>query len=398
MYISHKIKLNPNAKQLEYFERAAGCDRFCWNLALEEWNRLYACGEKCDVLEIKKEFNAHKYEAFPWMKDIHKDAHSDSFYRVGDAWNVHFKSPNKFGKPKFKSKGERDSFYMSNNVIRFSGKKMLFPRLGWVRMTEALRFSGKVMSAVASRTADKWFVSVKIILNDAELKKERSGNEKVGVDLGISTAVTLSTGEKILAPKPLRKALKKLSRCKRSQMRKTLGGRNRNKINKRMARIYAKCGNIRRDFWHKISTRLCRENQAIAIEKLNVRGMAGNRCVSRALSDVGFGALSKMLAYKCAFWGNEITLVDRWFPSSKTCSQCGIVKETVSLSERKFECICGFSEDRDVNAAINIRNKIRSVGPESMPVDWGDKLNAPREAGNAASVRHSLRRGRKGGK
>ncbi len=378
MILSHRIALDPTEAQRRYFAKAAGCARFVWNLALAEWNRRYAAGEKkIKADDIKSEFNSFKYQAFPWMKSIHRDAHSQPFYNLRDAFRGFFKKQGKH--PTFHKKGRKDSFYVANDQFHVAYDVVQLPRIGIVKMHEELRFKGKVMGAVVSRQADKWFISVQVEMGDVE--KDRTENGVVGVDLGINAAATLSTGEKILAPKPLKKELRKLKRISRKQSRQLKGGKNRAKTNAKLARIHARVANIRKDFWQKVTTRLCRENQAIAIEDLNVAGMKRNRKLARALTDVSIGMFRPMVEYKSKIYQNSLTVADRWHPSSKTCSCCGAVKDKMSLSERMFECdSCGAVLDRDENAALNLKNLIPTAGGKSMSVDSERLLKARREA------------------
>ncbi len=371
MTLAHKIALDPTDA------KAAGCARFTWNLALAEWNRRHEAGEKPKAAEIKADFNAFKYEAFPWMNEIHRDCHAQPFANLQKAFVGFFK---KIGAhPKFHKKGRKDSFYIANDKLSVEVGRIRIPVIGWVRLREELRYCGKIESATVSRTADRWFVSIQVDVGDC--KKARTGDDAVGVDLGITSAITVSTGEKIDGPKPLKKELRRLRRIQRKASRHVKGSKNQKKTYRKVARIHVRVANIRKDFWHKVTTRLCRENQAIAIEDLNVRGMLKNRKLSRALDDVAIGMMRPMLEYKSKIYGNQIVVVDRWFPSSKTCSACGCVKESLKLKERTFECeSCDVILDRDVNAAINLRNKIPEALGKSMSADWERLGKAPCEA------------------
>ncbi len=366
MILTHRIELDPTDAQRRYFAKAAGCSRLVYNIALDEWNKRYKDTKNIpNWMELQKDFNAQKYFAFPWMKEIHRDAHARPFRNLSEAFSSFFKKIS--GHPKFKKKGKcKDSFYVANDQMNFNNTIVRLPKVGFINMFQKLRFDGKIMGATVHRIADKWFISISVDVG--EYKKKRTGNESVGADVGIKTVLALSTGEKIDGPKPLKKELRRLKRISRKRDKQTLGGKNRAKTNKKIAKLHARVANIRKDFWHKVTTRLCRENQAIAIEDLNVAGMKQNRRVSRALEDVAIGMMKPMLEYKSKIYDNTIVKVDRWFPSSKTCSVCGFVKEKFSLSERTFHCeSCGATLDRDVNAAINLRNKIPLVKRKFTP-------------------------------
>ncbi len=247
-------------------------------------------------------------------------------------------------------------------------------------MREELRFRGSVVSAVVSRTADKWFVSLAVELE--QMPRRCESQAAVGVDLGINRLATLSTlsgAEKIEGPKPLRRELKKLRRSSRRLSRKQKGSKNREKARLTLARLHYRLRCIREDALHKLSTYLTNNYAAIALEDLNVKGMLSNRRLSRAIADMGWYELRRQLEYKAALRGNHIEVVDRWFPSSKMCSACGEVKEALSLSERSFRCeACGSTLDRDENAARNLLRTVSSTGTEACG-----------EGGSGSSIRCS---------
>lgn len=363
MIIAHKIQLDPTHRQRQYFANAAGCARFVWNWALTEWERQYAAGEKPSWTKLSKQFNAVKYSLFPWLREISKGAHSRPFSELGKAYKQWFEKTAE--QPRRKKKGRcRDSFYVVAERCSFSGELAKLPVIGCVRLTEPLRFIGKIMSATVSRTANKWFISV--IVDVGDYSRSCVGDGAVGVDLGIKVAATLSTGEQIHSPQPLKTRLSKLKRLQRQHSRKQKGSKNRQKAQRKVAKCYAKVANVRNDFLHKLTTRLCRENQTVVIEGLNVSGMLKNRSLSRAISDQGFGEFRRRLEYKSAIYGTRLVIADRWYPSSKTCSGCGEIKQDLALKDRIYKCDhCGLSLDRDLNAAINLH----TLGLRDLPVD-----------------------------
>jgi putative transposase len=223
-------------------------------------------------------------------------------------------------------------------------------------MREALRFTGRLVSVSISRSADKWYASVTVDSPDQQ-PSSAENQGVVGIDLGVTTLATLSTGETFAGPKALRNLQGRLRRLSRAMSRKVKGSSNRAKAKKRLARLHARIANVRRDGLHKLSTDVTRRFHTISIEDLNVKGMLGNRGLSRAIADMGFGELRRQLEYKATWRGGNIVMVDRWYPSSKTCSCCGYRIEVLDLGTRRWTCpSCAAQHDRDVNAAINLRN------------------------------------------
>ena len=360
MQIAHKIQLKHNNKQGTYFSKACGTSRFAWNWALAEWEKQYQEGKKPTGMGLKKEFNAIKKKDFPWTKEVTKYAAQQPFLDLQDAYKRFWKKLSQ--KPKFKKKGKcKDSFYVGGDQLKIKGKKIWIPNLGFVRMSENLRFEGKINSAVFSRTADRWFVSIQVDTNK-EFKKCGFENS-VGVDLGINKMVVLSNKMAMESPKPLKKNLRKLARFQRKLKKKKFKSSNYNKQKIKVAKVHARVACIRKDTLHKTTTYLTKNYQEIGIENLNVKGMVKNHKLARAISDIGFGEFRRQLEYKADIRGNLVKIHDRFFPSSKTCSSCKKIKGTFTLKERIFFCDwCGIEMDRDLNSAINL--DVRPARPE----------------------------------
>lgn len=355
MIRAHKIALDPTAKQEQQFRNAAGCARFAYNWALAEWNRQHEAGEKPNEAALRKQLNAIKREQYPWMYEISKTVPQQAIKNLGSAFGSFFKKKSKH--PRFKKKGIHNFFRADNGpgTFRTDGKKVRFPKIGWVRMREALRFEGKPISATVSRRAHRWYVSIQVEIEDVPIVRKNHGT--VGVDLGITHLATLSTGEQIEGPKPLKAALRRLRMLSKSVSRKKKGSANRQKAREKLARQHARVADIRSDSLHKLTTDLVARFDVIVIEDLNVRGMVKNRHLSRAISNMGFGEFRRQLGYKAEGGGAEILVADRWFPSSKMCSVCGHVMETLPLSVRAWTCPeCGTVHDRDENASQNLKN------------------------------------------
>ena len=360
MLVAHRIRLDPNNVQASYLARAAGVARFAYNWALAEWGKQYAACKadpslpKPSEAALRRQLNAVKGEQFPWMQEVTKNAPQMAIMQLGRAFDNFFNKRARY--PSFRRKGRDDRFSLSNDQFRVEDKRIRIPKLGWVRMCEAPRFTGRIMSASISRVADAGYASVTVDILELSLPSAEN-QDAVGVDLGVSALATLSTGERFAGPKALRTLWPRLRRLSRSLSRKVKGSRNRVKAKLKLARLHARIGNIRRDSLHQLSTSITRRFHTIGIEDLNVKGMLANGRLARAISDMGFYELRRQLEYKAAWRGGQVVVTDRWYPSSKLCSSCGYRLEALSLAIRHWACPgCGTAHERDVNAAINLKH------------------------------------------
>ena len=361
MLMAHKIALDLNNVQATYMARAAGTARFAYNWALAEWKRQYEAWKldnsqaKPTQAALRRQLNSIKREQFPWMLEVTKNAPQMAIIQLGDAFKNFFAGRAKY--PQFRKKGAHDRFTLTNDQFSIDGWRIRIPKLGWVRMRETLRFAGKIMSATVSRVADRWFVSIAVdTVDDSHLPKAENQGA-VGVDLGISALATLSTGETINGPKPHKAMLSRLQLLSRGLSRKQKGSSNRKKAKAKLAKLHARIAAIRSDALHQLTAHLTRRFHTIGIEDLNVKGMVKNRHLARSIADMGFFELRRQLEYKAAMRGGQIVVADRFYPSSKTCSGCGHKLEALPLSVREWTCpVCGSIHDRDVNAAINLKN------------------------------------------
>lgn len=365
MQAAHKIELKINKVETTYMRKACGVNRFAWNWGLAEWQNQYKAGQNPSGMKLKAEFNAIKKEQFPWVFEVTKYAAQQPFLDLQEAWGRFFKKL--ANRPKFKKKGKcRDSFYIGGDQVKVEGRKLWVPNLGWVRLKEELRFQGKINSVVISRTADRWYASIQV---DVAISIPKHENQvPVGIDLGINRLATLSTGVAFEAPKPLKDDLKRLKRLSRTLSRRQKGSRKFQKLKNIIARLHARIANIRRDALHKITTWICNYYSLIGIEDLNVQGMMSNSKLARSIADLGFYELKRQLIYKSEWRGGKVIIHDRFFPSSKKCSQCHKIKDHLSLSERVYSCECGLQMDRDLNASRNL-NPIPRVTRKLTPVE-----------------------------
>ena len=380
----HIIELKPNNTQATYFKKACGVARFAYNWALGQWKKQYEADknyrETCQKLgltldetklhkptqgKLRKQLNSIKRQQFPFMLEVTKCSPQLAIMQLGDAFKHFFKGESKY--PQFRKKGVNDRFSLSNDQFKLKSKNnkphIQIPNLGLVRMTEHLRYNGKILSAKVFTKGAKWFVSVAVELDEINKPLNKTG-EQVGIDLGISDLAVLSDGTKAQAPKPLKTKLKQLKRLSKSLSRKQKGSKNREKAKTKLSRLHYKIACIRKDYLHKLTTNIVKQFDMICIENLNVKGMVKNRQLSRAISDLGFYEFKGQLIYKANQWGKTVKELDRFYPSSKTCSNCGFImaKENLTLAVRHWICpSCHANHDRDINASINILNQADKV-------------------------------------
>jgi putative transposase len=365
---AYKVELKPNNKQRTLLEKSAGVARFAYNLALDERIKKYNEDKTTlTAIDQHKSLCARKKEEFPWMYDVSKCAPQEAIRDLDSAFKNFFrgiKKGQKIGFPKFKSKHKSKpaftisfGFYVTNSTINI-------PKVGYVRLKEKDYIPVKdihINSMTVSKTAGRWFASVQC---EVEIPEPISKIETVlGVDVGIKTLATCSDGETFENPKNLRKAKKKLAHAQKNLARKKFdpetknSSKNRESAKLKVQRIHFDIANKRKDAVHKMTSELVKTKpRYFALEDLNVSGMMKNHCLAGAVADASFAEIKRQIGYKTAWYGGEILDVDRFYPSSKLCRMCGVIKEDLSLDDRIFICECGHIEDRDLNASINIEN------------------------------------------
>lgn len=378
MICTHKIALDPNAEQERYFRRSAGIARFAWNWALAEWIRQRDAGEKPSEARLRKQLNSIKRDQFPWMYDVSKCVVQEAIINLGAAFEAFFTKKSRY--PRFKSRDNRRSFCAASEAGKFRavGKAIKLPKIGVVRMREAVRFSGTLKRVVVCEEGGRWFASI-LIEADSIQKPERPNESCVGIDLGVRKLAVVSTGEIITGPNAHKSSLVKLRRASKSVSRKKKGSANRAKARARVAKIHRRIVNQRQDAIHKFTTRMVVAHSTICIENLNVRGMITNQRQARAVSDQGFYEIRRQLEYKAQWYGSRIVLADRRFPSSKTCSCCGVIAMTLGRSQIVFRCdSCGATLDRDLNAARNLEKLAASSAVTACGEGRSDARRRPR--------------------
>lgn len=353
-----KYRFYPTLEQAELLHRTFGCIRLVWNKALAERTRRYKDnGVSTSYVDTAKWLTAWKQDpGLEFLREVSNVPLQQALRQQQVAFNGFFAKRAEY--PRFKKKKSRASATFQNNAFRFRDGRLWLAKMDaplnivWSRpLPEGAEPSTVTVSKDA---AGRWFVS---LLVEEKITALPPVTQVVGIDAGLSHLLTLSTGEKITNPRHERADRKRLAKAQRELSRKAKGSANRKKAKLKVARAHARITDRRRDFLHKVTTRLVRENQTLCIEDLAVRNMARNHCLARAISDAAWYDLRSMLEYKAAWYGRELVAVDRWFPSSKLCSArgCGHISGAMPLSVRSWTCPgCGTAHDRDVNAAKNI--------------------------------------------
>ena len=360
---AYKFRLYPSLEQQAFFAKSFGCARFIWNTMLNDKIEHY---EKTKTT-LKNTPAQYKGE-FEWLKEVDSLALANVQLDLQKAFQSFFKS--RFGFPQFKKKGIKDSYTTNNQkgTVAVTSCSVKLPKVGHIKAKIDRTISGLIKSATVSKApSGKYHVSVLVATIAEPLPKTQ---RNVGIDLGLTDFIVLSDGTKVANPKFLAKFEHKLARehkvlAKRRSVAKAAHKKlsessNYQKQRIKVAKLYEKITHCRNDFLHKLSFNLIKNHDVIAIEDLNVKGMVKNRTLAKAISSVSWSEFSTMLAYKADWYGKQFVKIDRWFPSSKTCSGCGHVlnRGELTLAMRQWQCpCCNVSHDRDHNASINILNE-----------------------------------------
>jgi transposase, IS605 OrfB family, central region len=350
----YKFRIYPSAEQRIMFAKTFGCVRFVYNRMLS------------DKLEKKKSVTPAQYkDEFEWLREVDSLALCNAQINLKRAFENRQKNPKHFGKPHFKSKKNRQSYSTNNQKgsVRVEDGKIRLPKVGLVKIKLHRQIVGTIKTVTITKTpSDKYYVS---ILTDYENQVLPKVPKKfVGLDYSMGELFVSSKGERADYPKYYRRAQKRLRMIQKKFSRSKKFGSNRERIRVLLSRVYEKVTNRRKDFLHKLSTRLVNENDAIAIEDLDLQAMAkykrcGRFSFGKSISDNGWGMFTRMLEYKLYWQGKSLVKIDKWYPSSQLCSHCGYKNsDTKNLDVRQWTCSkCGAIHDRDVNAAINIKNE-----------------------------------------
>lgn len=363
MKLRYRYRIYPTDQQKRLMSQLFGCCRVVFNDALAYCQEQYRLGnKKPSSNELSKRLTElKKTEEKIWLGEVSSIPLQQCLRDLEQAYSNFFKSckgqrkGKKVKPPKFKKrKSKQSARFMDNGFKLYPNSDYIYiAKIGDIKVVWSRDLPATPSSATLIKdSADRYFVSFVVEFNPKPLPENQNS---VGIDLGITDFATLSNGEKIKSPKPLKKQLKRLRRLQRNLSRKQKGGKRREVTRKKLARLHAKISDTRNDFLHKLSTRIIRENQTIVLEDLNVSGMIKNRKLARAISDLGWQYFRTILEAKSVMYGRDFRVIDRWIPTSQTCSCCGFRGGKKELNIREWTCLnCGQSHDRDVNAANNI--------------------------------------------
>lgn len=386
-----KYRFYPTDAQAAELSRTFGCVRKVYNLALAARTEAWTRQERVNYIQTSAMLTAwKKTEELAYLNEVSSVPLQQALRHLQTAFTNFFGKRARY--PRFKSrKKSRKSAEYTTSAFRFRDGKLTLAKMAepldivWSRpIPEGAQPSTVTVSQDA---AGRWYVS--LLVEDPTVQPLPAAGTAVGVDVGLDHLLTLSTGEKVANPRHERRDRTRLAKAQRQLARTAKGdGANRRKAREKVAKVYARIADRRRDHLHKLTTRLVRENQTIVIEDLTVRNMVKNSRLARAISDAAWADFRSMLEYKAHWYGREVIAVDRWFPSSKLCSACGTLRDKLPLNVRTWTCDCGTTHDRDVNAAKNLKAAGLAVSV------WGAGVRPQRSSpgGQSAMKQKSPRR------
>lgn len=354
---AYHYRFYPTQEQAHILARTFGCVRYVYNWGLRTRTDAYYQRQEHLYYEQLAVLltSLKKQEEVAWLQEVSSVPLQQSLRHLESAFRTFFDGRAKY--PTFKKKHGPQAATYASSAFKWDGKDVTLAKMTApldIRWSRSLPKDAKPSSVTVTKDpAGRYFVS---FLIEEAIAPLPVSPKTVGVDLGLHDVVTLSTGEKTGNERFFTKDEKKLARAQRCLARKQKGSKNREKARRKVARIHARIADRRCDFLHKLTTRLIRDNQVVCIESLQVKNMLGNHTLAKAIADVGWGELVRQLQYKAAWYGRAVVAIDKWYPSSKRCSACGHILDSLPLDVRQWTCPeCGTVHDRDVNAALNIK-------------------------------------------
>ena len=360
-HYTYKFRIYPNDEQQQKLAKCFGCQRFVYNYFLNKRNDRYLQNETsnynkdaADLTKLKKEI--------PWLKEALSQSLQRTLRNLDTAFNSFFAKRNKF--PRFKSRRDKQSFCIPQNTEVKDGRLYIPKFKEGIKIKQHRAVEGEIInSTISKKPCGHYYVCITV---ERKIEKHKRNDKTVGVDLGIKDLAVLSDGTRHKNIKSYRTLETRLARLQRRHSKKKKGSANREKLRKKVARLHEKIANIRSNHLHQITFKIVSENQTICLEDLNVKGMLKNRRLAKSVADVSFYEFVRQVVYKSDWYGRTVILIDRWYPSSKTCNHCHFVNQDLTLADRDWDCPrCGRRLDRDLNAAKNIEReglRLNTVG------------------------------------
>jgi putative transposase len=385
---AYKYRFYPTTEQKIILAQTFGCCRFVYNWGLSSRKTAYfQHGQSLYYTDLAAMLPALK-EQYPWLREVSAVPLQQALRHLDRAFVNFFEGRAQY--PTFKKKRNAQSATYASNAFKWDGKTLTLAKMNEpldIHWHRALPKESKPSSVTITKDcANRYFVS---ILVEEQIEHKPVVNKMVGLDLGIKSMVALSTGESIGNPRYFAKDEKRLAKARRRHAKKKKGSKNRDKARLKVAKIHARINDRRRDYQHKLSTRIVHENQVMCVESLAVKNMVKNHSLAKAISDVGWSEFVRQLEYKATWYGRTLVKIDRWYPSSKTCHACQHIVDSLPLDIREWVCpACGVVHDRDTNAAKNILAEGLSVtacGGNVRPVRAKARQAVASEAGNSPS-------------
>lgn len=355
---AYRFRMEPTNSQRDALMFMAGARRFVYNWALERRRTHYERHNRgISKKQLSSELTALKNKPDTnWLKQADSQALQQALRDLDGAFEAFFAHRARY--PRFRSRKHDCPTFRIPQRVKLEAGKVYVPKIGWVRIRQSRSTSGTIKGATFKQSpAGHWFVTltVEFELPDTPLPAVNP-TRVVGVDAGLENLITQDNGRKVAAPKYLRKTEKRLARAQRALSRKKKGSSNRSKARVRVARLHEKIRNQRVDHLHKLTTHLIRNADGVCIEDLSLKGLARTK-LAKSFSDAALGELRRQLEYKTRWNRKHLVVINRFYPSSKTCSDCGLINQELKLSDRHWACVCGVQHDRDVNAAVNIQSE-----------------------------------------